>query len=402
MEKGKERKGKMWWLVKVGSRRRFSFCFALEIRSLVHQPRSLSHVAEGQRKRSIIHPTAIVHPNAVIGQLLCKAGEWLSTISWKPYFWKYSVRGQLHVDDVSSDLISLFSNTFYSSERGAVVGDDYPGCIIIGSNNTIGYHAVVGIKCQDMKYKPEDECFLEVGDNNDIREHTSIHRSSKSTDRTVIGNGNFIMGSCHIAHDCKIGNNNIFANNTLLAGHVEVEDYVHTAGATVVHQFCHLGSFSFLGGGSVVTQDVPKYMMVAGDRAELRGLNLVGLTRCGFSIAEVYSHHVQILLSSLYFMTTKEFSWVMIQIRSLRTAYRKIFMCVDANAGSFEERLAELVLFVFVYFFEVVGDESGVFLREQHEELVDVPVVNAMLQSIRNSFAEDRRGICKFRHWNVC
>ncbi|KAL5178518.1 putative acyl-[acyl-carrier-protein]--UDP-N-acetylglucosamine O-acyltransferase, mitochondrial [Glycine soja] len=247
------------------------------------------------------------------------------------------------------------------------VGDDHPGCTVIGSNNTIGYHAVIGVKCQDMKYKPEDECYLEVGHNNDIREHSSIHRSSKSTDRTVIGNANFIMGSCHITHDCKIGNNNILANNTLLAGHVEVEDYVHTAGVTVVHQFCHLGSFSFLGGGSVVgvqlhfhvltqmkvSQDVPKYMMAAGERAEFRGLNLVGLTRCGFSVAE---------------------------IRSMRAAYRKIFMCVDANAVSLEERLAEV---------------------EQHEELVHVPAMRAMLQSIRNSFAENRRGICKFRHWNA-
>lgn len=101
-----------------------------------------------------------------------------------------------------------------------------------------------------------------------------------------------------------------------------------------------------------VSQDVPKYMMVAGVRAELRGLNLVGLTRCGFSVAE---------------------------IRSLRAAYRKIFMSIDANAESFEERLAEV---------------------EQHEELVHVPAVRAMLQSVRNSFGDDRRGICKCRHWN--
>ncbi|KAL0374470.1 UNVERIFIED_CONTAM: putative acyl-[acyl-carrier-protein]--UDP-N-acetylglucosamine O-acyltransferase, mitochondrial [Sesamum radiatum] len=67
----------------------------------------------------------------------------------------------------------------------------------------------------------------------------------------IIGDNNLIMGSCHIAHDCKVGNNNIFANNTLLAGHVVVEDFTHTAGATVVHQFCHIGSFSFIGGGSV-------------------------------------------------------------------------------------------------------------------------------------------------------
>ncbi|KAK9274894.1 hypothetical protein L1049_022148 [Liquidambar formosana] len=250
----------------------------------------------------------------------------------------------------------IFGNTQLGDHcilmAGAVVGDDLPGHTVIGFNNTIGHHTVIGVKCQDMKYKPGDECFLEVGDNNEIREHTSIHRSSKSSERTVIGDNNLIMGSCHIAHDCKIGNNNIFANNTLLAGHVVVEDYAHTAGAIVVHQFCRVGSFSFIGGGSVVSQDVPKYMMVAGERAELRGLNLEGLRRHGFSVTE---------------------------IKSLRTAYRKIFMPIDANSGSFDNRLAEV---------------------ERHEELAHFPAVCSMLQSIRDSYTENRRGICKFRHWS--
>uniref|UniRef100_A0A803MD68 UDP N-acetylglucosamine O-acyltransferase C-terminal domain-containing protein n=1 Tax=Chenopodium quinoa TaxID=63459 RepID=A0A803MD68_CHEQI len=131
-----------------------------------------------------------------------------------------------------------------------------------------------------------DECFLDIGDNNEIREYSSVHRSSKPDEQTIIGHNNLIMGSCHVAHDCKIGNNNILANNTLLAGHIVVEDYIHTAGAAVVHQYCHLGSFCFIGGGSVVSQDVPKFMMVSGDRAELRGLNLEGMRRRGFSATE--------------------------------------------------------------------------------------------------------------------
>ncbi|KAM1025446.1 hypothetical protein ACFX13_039301 [Malus domestica] len=87
------------------------------------------------------------------------------------------------------------------------------------------------------------------------RNYTSIHRSLKLSDITAVGNNNLIMGSYHIAHNCKIRNNIIFANNTLLAGHVVVEDYAHTAGAIVVHQFCHVGSFSFIGGGSVIAQE---------------------------------------------------------------------------------------------------------------------------------------------------
>ncbi|XP_010262188.1 PREDICTED: probable acyl-[acyl-carrier-protein]--UDP-N-acetylglucosamine O-acyltransferase, mitochondrial isoform X2 [Nelumbo nucifera] len=254
---------------------------------------------------------------------------------------------------------SLFSFTLqrlYIPEpflvSGAIVGEDLPGRTTIGCNNIIGHHAVIGVKCQDMKYKPGDECFLDIGDNNDIREYTSIHRSSKSSERTVIGDNNLIMGSCHIAHDCKVGNNNIFANNTLFAGHVVVEDYTHTAGAIVVHQFCHIGSFSFIGGGSVVSQDVPRYMMVSGERAELRGLNLEGLRRCGFSAEE---------------------------IKSMRKAYQKIFIPKDAKLGGIEDRLKEL---------------------EHNEELSSFPVIRSMVQSIRDSFDETRRGICKFRHWS--
>ncbi|XP_028790867.1 probable acyl-[acyl-carrier-protein]--UDP-N-acetylglucosamine O-acyltransferase, mitochondrial isoform X3 [Neltuma alba] len=315
--------------------------------------RCFSYAAQNKRMEasdrgtsSLIHPSSIVHPDAIIGEGV-SVGPFCSVSSSAKlgHFCKLYPGSHIFGSTELGNNCTLMT--------GAVVGDDLPGCTIIGRNNIIGYHAVIGVKCQDLKYKPEDECFLEVGDNNDIREHTSIHRSSKSTDATVIGDNNLIMGSCHIAHDCKIGNDNIFANNTLLAGHVVVEDYVHTAGAVVVHQFCHLGSYSFLGGGSVVSQDVPKYMMVSGERAELRGLNVVGLTRCGFSNTE---------------------------IRSLRTAYRKIFMPSYSNTRSFEERLADV---------------------EKHEELTHFPAVRTMLKSIRDSFVEDRRGICKV-FWQLC
>ncbi|KAJ4708616.1 Acyl--UDP-N-acetylglucosamine O-acyltransferase [Melia azedarach] len=294
---------------------------------------------------SFIHPTAIVHPNAVIGQ----------GVSVGP-FCTIGSSAKLGNGCQLYPASHIFGNTELGDHcilmTGAVVGDDLPGRTVIGCNNIIGHHAVVGIKCQDMKYKSGDECFLDVGNNNEIREHASIHRSSKSSDRTVIGDNNLVMGSCHIAHDCKIGNYNIFANNTLLAGHVVVEDYTHTAGAIVVHQFCRVGSYCFIGGGSVVSQDVPKYSMVAGERAELRGLNMEGLRRLGFTVTE---------------------------IKSLRTAYRKIFMPVGAGAMGIDERLIEV---------------------EQDEQLGQVPAVHSMVQSIRDSFAENRRGICKFREWS--
>ncbi|KAG4194760.1 hypothetical protein ERO13_A06G071400v2 [Gossypium hirsutum] len=314
--------------------------------SLQRLSTTLHYVFEEKKEgTSFIHPTAIVHPNAVIGQGV-SVGP-LCTIGPSA---KLGNGCQMHPSS------HIFGNTKLGSHcvlmTGAVVGDDLSGRTVIGCNNIIGHHAVVGIKCQDMKYKLGDECFLDIGDNNEIREFTSIHRSSKSCDRTVIGDNNLIMGSCHIAHDCKIGNNNIFANSSLLAGHVIVEDYVHTGGPTVVHQFCHIGSFSFIGGGSVVSQDVPKYMMVSGDRAELRGLNFEGLRRCGFQVTE---------------------------IKSLRTAYRKIFMPSNTNSMGFDERLSEV---------------------EHNEDLGSVPAVCSMLRSIRDSFTENRRGICKFRQWS--
>ncbi|XAR67177.1 Acyl-[acyl-carrier-protein]--UDP-N-acetylglucosamine O-acyltransferase [Bertholletia excelsa] len=322
---------------------------ALRPLSLQRFSTSRPHVLENKEEKvslgrgpSFVHPSAVVHPGAVLGQGVsigpfCTVGSSV----------KLGNACQLHPGSHICGNTELGDHCILMN--GAVVGDDLPGRTVIGCNNVIGYHSVVGIKCQDMKYKLGDECFLEIGNNNEIREHTSIHRSSKPSDKTVIGDSNLIMGCCHIAHDCKLGNNNIFANNTLLAGHVVVEDYAHTAGGTVVHQFCHIGSFSFIGGGSVVSQDVPKCMMVSGERAEIRGLNLEGLRRCGFTHAE---------------------------IRSLRIAYRKIFMSTDTNFGGIEHRLAQV---------------------EQYEELASMPAVRLMVQSIRDSLAEERRGICKFQ-----
>ncbi|KAJ8445879.1 hypothetical protein Cgig2_000191 [Carnegiea gigantea] len=271
-----------------------------------------------------IHPTAIVHPNATLGQGVsigpfCTVGSLAKLGNACKLFPGSHVFGHTQLGD----------NCVL--QTGAIVGDDLPGHTVIGSNNIIGHHAVVGVKCQDLKYKEGSlkltrlvssargstclgptcsqaqtdkaregaECFLDIGDNNEIREYCSIHRSSKADDRTVIGHNNLIMGSCHIAHDCKIASNNILANNTLLAGH----DYVHTAGATVVHQHCHLGSFCFIGGGSVLIS----YEIL-------------------FSSSSYYRNIVKMAI-----------------IKSLRAAYCKIFMPHISESGSIEDRLMELV-----------------------------------------------------------
>ncbi|KAH8934583.1 hypothetical protein BDL97_18G090800 [Sphagnum fallax] len=191
-----------------------------------------------------LHATAVVHPDAVLGEgvvisAFCTVGPGVTLGNGCKLHAGSHICGNTTLGDHCEVL------------NGAVVGSDIPGCTVIGHRNTIGYNAVVGVKCQDMKYKEGDECSLYIGNNNDIREYVSIHRSSKPNDDTVIGDDNLIMGSCHIAHDCRLGNHNILANGTLLGGHVMVKDYVHTGGAVAVHQFCHIDSYSFLAGGSM-------------------------------------------------------------------------------------------------------------------------------------------------------
>ncbi|KAL9250153.1 putative acyl-[acyl-carrier-protein]--UDP-N-acetylglucosamine O-acyltransferase, mitochondrial [Drosera capensis] len=172
-------------------------------------------IGAGSDRCASIHPN-LIHPDATLGQGLtigpfCTVG---SSVKLGDFCKLYPGSHVLGDTQLGENCILMV---------GAVVGDEIPGCTSIGSNNIIGHHAVVGIKCQDLKYKAGDDCFLDIGDNNEIREYSSIHRSSKPEDNRVIGNNNLIMGTCHIAHDCKIGDKNILANGTLLAGHVVVE-----------------------------------------------------------------------------------------------------------------------------------------------------------------------------------
>ncbi|OAY75551.1 putative acyl-(acyl-carrier-protein)--UDP-N-acetylglucosamine O-acyltransferase, mitochondrial [Ananas comosus] len=174
-----------------------------------------------------VHPTAVVHADAMIGQFVEFSG----------------IRLDLGHKVVNCIVLNVRNGS------GAIVGADLPGQTIIGSNNVIGHHSVVGVRCQDLKYEAGDKCFLHIGHNNDIREYSSIHRSSTSSDKTVM---------------------------------------------------------------------------------------------------------------------------------KMRRAYRKIFMPINTNMGQFDDRLAEV---------------------EQDKELAECPAVLSMLQSIRGSFEQDRRGICKFRNW---
>ena len=157
----------------------------------------------------------------------------------------------------------------------------------IGDNCTVYPFTSIGLPPQDIKYKGE-KTGVRIGDNNIIREYTTIHRASVGGDGlTIIGDNNFIMAYVHIAHDCQIGNNIIMANATTLAGHVVVEDYAFIGGLVAVHQFARIGSYSMIGGFSAIAQDVPPYTTAAGDRAKLYGLNTIGLKRHNFDDATI-------------------------------------------------------------------------------------------------------------------
>lgn len=152
----------------------------------------------------------------------------------------------------------------------------------IGRDNRIFQFASVGEAPQDKKFKGETT-WLEMGDRNTIRENVTIHRGTvQGGGVTRIGNDNWIMVTSHIAHDCILGNGIVMASASL-AGHVEVEDHAILGGFTLVHQFSRIGAYSFSAFGSLIDQDVPPFVMVAGQRAVPRGINVEGLRRHGKS-----------------------------------------------------------------------------------------------------------------------
>ncbi len=154
---------------------------------------------------------------------------------------------------------------------------------IIGSNNKIYHFTTIGTPAQDLKYKGE-ETWVRIGKNNTIREYVTIHRGTiQGKEETILGDGNFIMAYCHIAHDCKLGSGVIMANCATLGGHVEIGDKAVIGGLTAIHQFTRIGSYAFIGGKSAVTQDIPPYILAAGDRVRLYGINQKGLSRENFS-----------------------------------------------------------------------------------------------------------------------
>lgn len=201
-----------------------------------------------------IHPTAIIDPSAEID----------SSVEIGPY----SIIGANVKIDAGTRV------------AGHVIIN---GPTIIGKHNQIFQYCSLGEAPQDKKYKNEPT-LLEIGDNNTVREFCTFNRGTvQDKGTTKIGNDNWIMAYVHIAHDCLIGNHTIFANNSSLAGHVDIDDYAILGGFTLIHQFCKVGSHVITAVGSVVFKDIPPYVTASGYDAKPHGINAEGLKRRGFS-----------------------------------------------------------------------------------------------------------------------
>jgi UDP-N-acetylglucosamine acyltransferase len=228
-----------------------------------------------------IHATAIIDPTAQLG----------ADVSIGPY----CVIGP-HVK--LGDGVQLMSHVAIDGRTS------------VGAKTVIYPFASLGHRPQDLKFHGEPST-LEIGKNNQIREHVTINPGTEGGGMvTRIGDNCLFMMAAHVAHDCRVGNNVILANNATLAGHVTVGDFVIIGGLSAVHQFVRIGANAIIGGMSGVESDVIPFGLVKGERAHLAGLNMVGLERRGFSRDD---------------------------IRALRSAYRMLF----ANEGTLAERLEE-------------------------------------------------------------
>jgi UDP-N-acetylglucosamine acyltransferase len=202
----------------------------------------------------MIHPTAIIDPKAEVGE----------GVEIGPYV-------------VVEKGVSIGAGT--KIRPHVIIGEGTQ----IGKNCQIFQFSSIGEAPQAFAYKGE-KTLLIIGDNNVIREYVTLHRATVAGGgKTVIGNNNYIMAYSHVAHDCNIGNQVVMANGATLAGHITIEDHATIGGHSAVHQFCRIGTHAFISGITGVSQDIPPYMLAAGARAKLYGLNSVGLKRHRFS-----------------------------------------------------------------------------------------------------------------------
>jgi UDP-N-acetylglucosamine acyltransferase len=202
---------------------------------------------------SSIHSTAVIDPSAIIG-----TGTSVGA---------YSVIG---ADVILGDGCKVHNHV-------SIMGPTR-----IGDGNEFYPYCSIGQRSQDLKYEKEPT-YLEIGCHNSFREFVTANRGTAPGSKTIIGSHGNFLAYAHIAHDCTVGSHVIFSNNGTLAGHVTVGDHAVIGGLSGVHQFCRIGDHAIIGGCTKIVQDVPPFMIADGNPAEVRGVNMVGLERRGFS-----------------------------------------------------------------------------------------------------------------------
>lgn len=203
---------------------------------------------------SNIHPTAIVEPEAKLG----------NNITIEPF-------AVVKSNVLLGDNVVIKSHAYID------------GNTTIGEGTVVYPGACIGTKTQNLKYRGETT-FVEIGKNCEIREYVTINSSSGENTKVKVGDNCFIMAYCHIAHNSEIGNCVVMSNNATLAGYVVIEDYAIIGGLTPIHQFVRIGKYAMVGGMSRIPYDVPPYTIGAGIPFKFGGLNLIGLKRHGFSL----------------------------------------------------------------------------------------------------------------------
>jgi UDP-N-acetylglucosamine acyltransferase len=202
----------------------------------------------------MIHETAIIEPGAELD----------SSVTVGPY-------------SVIKDNVTIGAGTTIGPH---VVIEPY---VSIGPDCQVYQYAAIGAVPQSLKFQGE-KTFVKIGRENIIREFVTIHRGTGfGGGVTEIGEKNFIMAYSHIAHDCRIGSHVVLSNNATLGGHIIIGNYATVGGLVAIHQFVRIGDYAFVGGKAAVVKDIPPYMIAAGDRAKLHGLNTIGLKRQGFT-----------------------------------------------------------------------------------------------------------------------
>ena len=206
-----------------------------------------------------IHPTAMVHPDAVLGEH-CTVGP-------------YAILGP-HV--VLGPRCRVHPHAIVE------------GHTTMGSDNEVFPFACIGGKTQDLKHKG-GIAFVRIGDHNVFRESCTVHAATAEGDSTVVGSHNNFLATTHVAHDCRLGSHIIMSNLASLAGHVVVEDHAVLGGMVAIHQFVRIGCHAMVGGCSKVVQDIPPFMIVDGNPAETRFINKVGLERRGVPADSIHA-----------------------------------------------------------------------------------------------------------------